>query len=154
MSQMIGVDVGLKSIKVVYLDKNQDKYSLLGIGEVASPNMEWVNGDTSAKNLDEVAKAIKNLLKDLKINTKKVATALPEHETISRLVQLPPLKENEIKDALRFEAETFVPYPLEKVSIDYEIINEDEAGRLSVLAIAAKNDLIANYVKIFKDSRK
>ncbi|HQI13438.1 type IV pilus assembly protein PilM [Candidatus Shapirobacteria bacterium] len=152
MSQMIGVDVGLKSIKVVYLDKNQDKYSLLGIGEVASPNMEWVNGDTSAKNLDEVAKAIKNLLKDLKINTKKVATALPEHETISRLVQLPPLKENEIKDALRFEAETFVPYPLEKVSIDYEIINEDEAGRLSVLAIAAKNDLIANYVKIFKES--
>ena len=67
-------------------------------------------------------------------------------------MQLPPLKENEIKDALRFEAETFVPYPLEKVSIDYEIINEDEAGRLSVLAIAAKNDLMANYVKFFKES--
>ena len=38
------------------------------------------------------------------------------------------------------------------MSIDYEIIHEDEAGRLSVLAIAAKNDLIANSVKLFKES--
>ena len=39
---------------------------------------------------------------------------------------------------------------LDQVSIDYEVIEEDQAGRLSVFTIAAKNDLIANFVKILK----
>lgn len=150
MSQIIGVDVGLKSIKAVILDKNENSFSLMGIGEIANPGMDWINSQTGGKNLEAVTKAIKALLKDLKVNTKLVATALPEHEIVSRLVSLPPLKETEIRDALRFEAETFVPYPLDQVSIDYEIIEEDQAGRLSVFTIAAKNDLIANFVKIFK----
>ena len=150
MSQMIGVDVGLKSIKAIILEKNESNYLLVGIGEIANPGTDWIGSQTGGKNLEEVAKAIKTLLKDLKINTKLAATALPEHETVSRLVSLPPLKETEIRDALRFEAETFVPYPLDQVSIDYEVIEEDQAGRLSVFTIAAKNDLIANFVKIFK----
>ncbi len=147
---MIGVDIGLKSIRVVILDKNQENYVLTGIGEVASPGTDWISSQTTGKNIEEVSKAIKVLLKDLKVNTKLAATALPEHETVSRLVSLPPLKETEIRDALRFEAETFVPYPLDQVSIDYEVVDEDQAGRLSVFTIAAKNDLIANFVKIFK----
>jgi type IV pilus assembly protein PilM len=65
-------------------------------------------------------------------------------------VRLPPLKDSEIMDALKFEAETFVPYPLEQVSIDYEVIERDDAGRLSVFVIAAKNDLIAEKIKLFK----
>jgi type IV pilus assembly protein PilM len=75
---------------------------------------------------------------------------MPEAEVVSRLVRLPPLKESEIRDVLKFEAETFVPYPLDQVSIDYEIIEKDDAGRLSVFVIAAKNNLIQAYVKLFK----
>ena len=76
--------------------------------------------------------------------------SLPENEVISRLVRLPPLSDNEIMDALRFEAETFVPFPLEEVSIDYEIINKDDSGRLTIFVIAAKNDLINSYINLFK----
>ena len=65
-------------------------------------------------------------------------------------MSLPPLKENEIGDALKFEAETFVPYPLDQVLIDYEVMETDDAGRLTVFAIAARNDLIAAYIKLFK----
>ena len=77
-------------------------------------------------------------------------TSLPEDEVVSRLIRLPPLKESEVRDALKFEAETFVPYPLDQVSIDYEVIETDDAGRLTVFAIAARNELIQNYIKLFK----
>lgn len=151
MPAIIGVDLGLGTIKIVALDKNQDKYILSGIGEVKDPNQEWFKGlEASNKSLEEVSAALKGLLRDMKISGRVGVTALPESEIISRLVSLPPLKESEIRDALKFEAETFVPYPLDQVSIDYEIVKEDEAGRLTVFAIAAKNDLIQNYVKIFK----
>jgi type IV pilus assembly protein PilM len=150
MSDIVGIDLGLSSIKVVALNKVQDKLVLASIGEIKTPNLEWMKADASKKSIDEVSEALKSLLKDLKITNRQVVTALPESEIVSRLVSLPPLKESEIKDALRFEAETFVPYPLDQVSIDYEIIEEDESGRLTVFAIAAKNDLISSYVKVFK----
>lgn len=150
MSQIIGVDLGLGSIKVVSMNKSGEKLTLEAIGEVKTPRVEWMKAGTSSKITDEVSKALSSLVSDLKMNGRQAVTALPEHEIVSRLVSLPPLKEGEIRDALRFEAETFVPYPLDQVSIDYEVIEEDDAGRLTVFAIAARNDLVENYVKIFK----
>lgn len=150
MKDVIGVDLGLGSIKVVALDKKEDAFVLSAIGEIKTPNQDWMKEAINKKSLEDVSGALKSLLKDLKINNRTAVVALPEDEIVSRLVSLPPLKENEIKDALTFEAETFVPYPLDKVSIDYEVIEEDDGGRLTVFAIAARNDLIANYIKIFK----
>jgi type IV pilus assembly protein PilM len=150
MKSIVGIDMGLGSIKAVALDKVGEVISLAVIGEVKTPNQDWMKSEVNKKNLEEVAVALKSLIKDLKIGGRVAVVALPEYEIVSRLVSLPPLQENEIKNALAFEAETFVPYPLDQVSIDYEVIEEDEGGRLTVFAIAARNDLIANYIKIFK----
>jgi len=150
MSDIVGIDLGLGSIKVVALNKSGENFVLSAVGEIKTPNSEWMKSDSTKKSVEDVGVALRNLLKDLKISGRQAVTALPEYEIVSRLVSLPPLKESEIKDALRFEAETFVPYPLDQVSIDYEVIEEDQAGRLMVFAIAAKNDLISNYIKIFK----
>jgi len=150
MKSIVGIDMGLGSIKAVALDKVGEITSLAAIGEVKTPNQDWMKSEVNKKNLEEVAGALKSLIKDLKIGNRAAVVALPEYEIVSRLVSLPPLEEKEIKDALAFEAETFVPYPLDQVSIDYEVVEEDKGGRLTVFAIAARNDLIANYIKIFK----
>ncbi|HPR99844.1 MAG TPA: type IV pilus assembly protein PilM [Candidatus Woesebacteria bacterium] len=150
MKSIAGIDMGLGSIKVVALDRVGEVMSLMAIGEVKTPNQDWMKSEVTKKSLEEVAKSLKSLINDLKIGNRAAVIALPEYEIVSRLVSLPPLEEKEIKDALTFEAETFVPYPLDKVSIDYEVIEEDEGGRLTVFAIAARNDLISNYIKIFK----
>lgn len=142
MSSSVGIDLGLGSLKIVSLSKDGDKVVLDNIGEIKTPPVE---------KLHDLAPTLKSLLKDMKLQNTKAVVSLPEDKIVSRLVSLPPLKESEIKDALRFEAETFVPYPLNEVSIDYEVVSTDEAGRLAVFAIAARNDLIAEYIKLFKD---
>jgi type IV pilus assembly protein PilM len=150
MSNILGVDIGQSTIKVVSIGKDSsDKFVLESIGETKTPQTE--NGNNRSNHFNEIGKAIKSLLFDLKIKNKQVVVDLPESEVVSRLVRLPPLKDSEIMDALKFEAETFVPYPLDEVSIDYEIIERDEAGRLTIFVIAAKNDLIADYIKLFKN---
>lgn len=146
----MGVDVGINSIKVVGVEKIGANLTLEVIGESKTPKVDWVNGEERNKSVGKMAEAIKGLLKDLKVKTKQAVTCLPEDEVVSRLIRLPPLKDSEVMDALRYEAETFVPYPLSEVSIDYEILEEDNGGRLTVFAIAAKNDLIAYYTKMFK----
>ena len=151
MSNVVGVDIGAGSLKAISLSKDGSGIIVLdAIGELKTPRVEWTKGDPKA--ISEVAKSIKLLLTEAKIKSSQAVTCLPEEEVVSRLIRLPPLKPNEIKVALRFEAETFVPYPLDQVSIDYEIIEEDDAGRLTVYAIAARNDLINAYIKLFKEA--
>jgi type IV pilus assembly protein PilM len=150
MNNYLGVDIAQSSVKIVSINKeNKEKMVLEHIGEVKF-DLSNVNQGDIQKRWEMIGKAIKTIINDNKIKTKLVVAALPENEVTSRLVRLPPLKDSEIMDALRFEAETFIPYPLEEVSLDYEIIEKDEAGRLTVFVIAAKNELISNYIKLFK----
>lgn len=141
MSRSIGIDLGMGSIKIVCLSNDSGTVVLENIGEVKTPKFEKVY---------ELSTALKGLAHEMKLEGVPVVVALPEDKIVSRLVSLPPLKDSEIKDALRFEAETFVPFPLDEVSIDYEVVSTDDAGRLSVFAIAARNDLIEDYLKLFK----
>ncbi|MDD4784937.1 MAG: type IV pilus assembly protein PilM [Candidatus Shapirobacteria bacterium] len=149
MSSVLGIDVGQNTVKIACLSNDNSKIILEAVGESRTPKSENKEVDRD-KFLAEAGKIIKNLLNDLKIKNKQVVVSLPEDEVISRLVRLPPLKESEIMDALRFEAETFVPFPLEDVLIDYEIIEKDDSGRLTIFVIAARNDLINSYLKLFK----
>ncbi|HOG37830.1 MAG TPA: pilus assembly protein PilM, partial [Candidatus Woesebacteria bacterium] len=151
MSNVVGLDIGQNGIKAVSIDKDvAGKLSLDLIGEVKSPQTDSSSDGSKNKYFEALSQSLKTLISDLKIKGKQVVVNLPENEVVSRLVRLPPLKDSEIIDALRFEAETFVPYPLEKVSIDYEVVEKDDAGRITVFVIAAKNDLINEYIKIFK----
>jgi len=149
MSSIVGIDISQNTVKIACLSNESSKIVLESIGESKLPQIEKKEVDKE-KFLMTFGKSIKNLLSDLKIKGKQVVVSLPEDEVVSRLVRLPPLKDSEIMDALRFEAETFVPYPLDQVLIDYEIIEKDEVGRLSIFVIAAKNDLISSYLKLFK----
>lgn len=151
MSNTIGLDIGVGSVKLVSISKGSNGVTVLdAIGETKTPLTDWTKADKTGKSLNEVANAIKILIADLKIKPTQAITSLPEDEVVSRLIRLPPLKESEVRDALKFEAETFVPYPLDQVSIDYEVLDQDESGRLTVFAIAARNELINAYVKLFK----
>jgi len=149
MNSTIGVDLGEGTIKLVTLSKDNAGLVLNSLSEIKNPRPDWLKAGND-KYGSEIAKTIKSLMDEAKLKTKQAVVCIPEGEVISRLIRLPPLKENEIMDALKFEAETFIPYPLDQVSIDYEIIEEDDAGRLSIFVIAAQNSLIQNYIKLFK----
>lgn len=142
MSKFVGIDLGMGSIKVVGFNNEAGKIFLENMGEVKTPKFD---------KIVDLSHTLKGLIKEMNLSGTSVVVSLPENKIVSRLVILPPLKENEIKDALRFEAETFVPFPLDEVSIDYEIVKTDETGRLSVFAIAARKDLIDQYVKLFNN---
>jgi len=150
MSDVLGIDIGQNTIKIVSIGSEiSGKLILDTIGETLTPRMESF-GKNRQKYINALSDSIKSLLSDLKIKGKKAVVDLPENEVVSRLVRLPPLKDSEIMDALRFEAETFVPYPLDEVSLDYEIVEKDESGRLTIFVIAARNELINEQVKLFK----
>lgn len=149
MSDFFGLDIGTSSIRVVRVKKEgKGNLSLLNLGETVSPQ-PGIHSDNKESWI-EVAKAIKGLITDLKMRTKNVVLGLAEEDTISRLKWFPPMKENEVRAALEFEAETFIPHPLEKVQIDYQVVDKDDEGRVLVFVIAALKTVIKKYLNIAK----
>lgn len=149
MSEFFGIDIGVGSIKIVSLLKDKDGLVLDAIGEIKTPRINWLDEGASGDSLKQIGNSIKGLMTDLKIKSKQAVVSLPEDKVVSRLVELPQLKDSEITDALRFEAETFVPYPLDQVSMDYEIVSQ-EGGKMSVFVVATKSAMVKKYISLFR----
>jgi len=143
-----GLDIGSSSIKLIQLSKEGDKFNLIALGEASAPQ-PGIRG-SNPEHWAQTAECIKKLIADLKIKTKNVVLGLPEDSVISRLKWFPPMKEDEVRAALEFEAETFIPQPLDQVKIDYEIIDKDDAGRLLVFVLAAPNEIVDKHLKVAK----
>ncbi|MFH1561692.1 MAG: type IV pilus assembly protein PilM [Patescibacteria group bacterium] len=143
-----GLDIGPATIKLVQLQKDKTVLKLLAVGEVPSP-VSSVSQATDSQ-LAQIAATVKKLVSDSGVKSKNVVFSLPEAEVTSRLTQFPAMKENELKGALEFEAETFIPYPLDKAQMDYQIVKKEADGKLLVFIVAAPKLMVEKYLKIAK----
>ena len=112
-----------------------------------------VNGEI--KKPDLLAETIKTALKDIKgekIVTKYVAASLPEDKAFLQVVQMPKITEEDLKSAVIFEAENYIPMPLDKVYLDYQVIpfRGEDLDHLDVLIVAYPRDIIDSYVAVIE----
>src|SRR3989344_8753770 len=122
---VLGLDIGSKYIKFVELAHlGKGKYHLVSVGMAPSP----VKGITSEANIDQEAMAatIRKLLKDGGVRSRSVNVALPEANVFTRIIQVPPLSERELASAIKWEAEQYIPLPLEDVQMDFSIVGESK----------------------------
>lgn len=92
---------------------------------------------------DETIAAVKRTLDNLKLSKRKVNIIIPDGFTYSQFVYMPRLKEKELLSAIKFQADQFIPMPIDETSLDLEILYEDKtANKCLVLIIAAPQKLI------------
>lgn len=147
---ILGLDIGTKTIKTVQLEKQGDRFLLLAAGITSTPQGAPLGSeqDTAAK-----AEAVKKLINDAKITARETNLSLPETHVFTRLVELPGLTDEEVGSAISWQAESYIPIPLEEASIDYQIIgrrgqqNTIQAS-VQVLLVAAPRNLVDSYVRI------
>jgi len=146
-----GLDIGSQNIKLAQVEKQGEKARLIAFGSVAAPPRGILS--ESEHDLTALAGAIKKLHQEAKIGTKNVATALPEDQVFSRVITFPKLSEDELSSAIKWEAEQYVPIPLEEVTLDYQVIGETEESetpKTEVFLVAAPKRLIEKLFKVLK----
>lgn len=152
MKEFFGLDIGSRNIKAVQLKKTSpDQYQLVASGSVPATVKGLLSEAES--DLTALAEIIKKLGQEAKVTTKNVATALPEDQVFSRVVTFPKLSEEELTSALIWEAEQWVPIPLEEVSLSHQVLGEtrqDGQEKLEVLLVAAPNRLIEKVLLVLK----
>jgi type IV pilus assembly protein PilM len=152
--EVFGLDISDLSIKIAKLKKKGNSFELVSFAqEVVAPG---VISDGEIKNSTLLAETIKRAVKNVKgkkINTKYVIASLPEEKSFLQIIQLPKMEESEIRGAVSFEAENYVPLPIESVYLDFQIIPlipGCKTDHADVLIAALPKETVDPYVSCLK----
>jgi type IV pilus assembly protein PilM len=100
-----------------------------------------------------VSGAIKDALIAAGVPVKNVVTAVGGRDVIIKKIQIARAKESDARDLIRWEAEQHVPFDMESVELDFQILDPDGSDpEMSVLLVAAKRDLVENKIRLLIDS--
>jgi len=118
---VVGVDIGSASVKLVALSKRGDGFLLDGFAVVPLPEKAFTDG--TIQNLEEVAEAINKGLRLCATQSTRAATSVAASDVITKEIQLSQLFQGlELEEQVRIEADQFIPYSLDEVALDFEVL--------------------------------
>ncbi len=145
----VGLDIGANSIKVVELQGGL-KPRLSRFGKAVLPEGALNSGEI--KEREQVGKAIKELFAKIKIASKRVVIAIPGQAAIIRHIKLPLMEDNEVANAIHWEAERYIPFPVDEVTLDFKVIKRYiDQNEMDVLMVCARNDIIYSHIETLRD---
>jgi len=141
---LLGLDISSSSVKLVELSR--DKAGNLVLDRCAIEPLErgWIT-DGNVEKFDEVADAVRRLVKKSGTRTKNVAMALPASAVITKKIILPGgLTDDELEQQVESEANQYIPFSLDEVSLDFCVIgpSANSAGDVEVLIAASRNEKV------------
>lgn len=149
--KVVGLDVGSYQVKAVELRKSGGKLELahFGVADV------YPGGDMSAASNSDVnqlkVNAIRQAMNASRINAKHTVSAVSGESIIVRYIQLPEMPEAELKNALRWEAEEYIPFSIEEVNLDSVVLGPSSTpGKVDVLLVSARKDLVNEHVQLIR----
>lgn len=141
---MVGLDVSASSIKLVELDKGRSGDLTLERCAIEPIERGWIN-EGNIENFDEVVEAARRLVKRSGTKAKQVAMALPTSVVISKKIILPGgLSEREMEVQVESEANQYIPFSLDEVSLDFCVIgpSSGSAGDVDVMIAASRKEKV------------
>lgn len=150
---LIGVDVGSFSVKVVELKSKKNGYVLKGASEVELP--EDVISEGSIVDYAEVTRCVNEAFSKGNFSHKKVASCLKGTNVIAKKITLAIEDEKQFMETFRWEAEQYIGRKdLDDYNIDYEIIGQQKTGEnIDVIIAVARKDIIVDLVSVLEAAK-
>jgi type IV pilus assembly protein PilM len=143
---LVGLDIGSSAVKAIELKaggKGGDEYQLVNIGLEPLPPEAIVDG--AIMDSGAVIDAVQRLFQGQKIKTADVATSVSGNAVIVKKISLPQMSQEELAESIHWEAEQYIPFDIQDVALDYEVIEGGGGGNMDVLLVAVKKDKISDY---------
>ena len=144
----VGLDIGTHGVHVAEVTVSRGQPTLTNFGGVALPPGAVREGEVI--DVDTVAGAVRQLWADARVKDKLVNIGVSNQRVVVRQIDLPFMEDAELRGALRFQVQEYVPMPVEEAELDYqrleEYAGEGNARMLRILLVAAHRDMVANAV--------
>jgi type IV pilus assembly protein PilM len=149
---LVGLDIGSSSVKAIELKSAGKGFRVSAIGVESVPPDSIVDG--AIIDGGAVADAVRRLFANKRFKAKDVVASLSGNSVIVKKITLPSMTEAELSESIYWEAEQYIPFDIQDVNLDYEILDSGTQGSMEVLLVAAKKDKIADYTNVIAQAGK
>jgi len=145
---LVGLDIGAALVKVAELKTTKKGSTLHKFGIAQVP--EGMIQDGRIVDMEGLAEIIRSLFKSQKIKEKNVALSTGGHSVVIKTISTSKVPDEELHRNIRAEAEQYIPYDINDVNIDYQILGDSEYSteQMNVLLVAVRQDLVDEYVEL------
>ena len=151
--KLIGLDIGTSSVKLAELDVSPRQVILNGFSMVPTPPSAVSNGGIVEGEL--ISDSVRQAVSELKTKRKMASSSLWGSSVVVKCISMPRMEENLVGEQIRWEAEQYIPYDINEVNLDYQILS-GQAGsaneNMEVLLIAATQNAVFKVAEIVERS--
>jgi len=146
----VGLDIGSGLIKLVVISHGGSGPTLTKVAFTQVVDDAIVEGEIMDPGI--VADAIRGLFASAGVKPKHVVTAVGGRDVIIKKISMDRMKESEAREVIRWEAEQHVPFDMDNVELDFQILDPDGEGlQMTVLLVAAKRELVENKLALLSE---
>src|SRR5258708_17073057 len=147
----VGLDIGSGLIKVAVIDHSRKEPELVRVA--IAPLMADAIVEGEVMDPGSAADAIKAALGSGGVASKYVVIAVGGRDVIIKKIQVERVKEQQLRELLRWEAEQHVPFDVESVELDHQTLDpKGDSPEMSVLLVAAKRELIESKLRVLSEA--
>ena len=144
---LVGLDIGSNAVKAVELRVSGKSHKVVAFARQEMAPDSIVDG--AIIDGAGVADAIRRAFERAGTNTREVAASLSGNAVIVKKISLPQMTDAELAESIRWEAEQYIPFDVQDVNLDYQVLEGEGAkNTMDVLLVAAKKDKIADYTGV------
>src|SRR5262245_21360191 len=153
-STSIGLDIGASAVRAAEVSYQGGRRTLQRYAQVGLPTGAVVDGEVV--NGPVVSDALRRLWSEGGFSSTKVVLGVSGHRVIVRQADVPALDDEDLRSALRFDAQELIPIPMEEASFDFSILerssgaDEDSKSTMRILLVAAHRDLLRSHLSALK----
>ncbi|HPM02758.1 MAG TPA: type IV pilus assembly protein PilM [Candidatus Cloacimonadota bacterium] len=153
--ESVGIDIGSHSVKIVHLKRLHEGFKLLNyeIRQTVPEGLEYIPSDLRP---DRFAPVIAEMLRSLKINSKKIqhlVTCIGGDNISIKQIKTIFLPDEELESALFFEAKKHLPISGGEMVLDYQVLNiEEKTNNMNVLLVATTKDQMKDHTNTLVSS--
>jgi len=146
---IIGLDLGEHSFRAVELEYKKGIYNILNFGHFENPQLS--RSVIGAKK-DIYKNALKNFFSEVGFSTPDVVLGITDTNVFMRVITLPVMKDADLKNTITFEAEQYIPLPINQVNVSYQKLENisDDPQKMQIQLVAAKTDKLTEYVDVIR----
>ena len=151
--EIFGIDVNDSSLKIVKLKKKHKGFVVVSVSEVdVNPGIIKEGVIQKEAELIEIIKKALASVKGKKLGTKYAVISLPEEKSFSQIIQMPRMTDAELRTAVPFEAENYIPLAIDKVYLDFQVIGDSKSipNHMDLLINVMPKAIVDAYVSCFK----
>jgi len=149
---IIGLNIGKRSFRAVELESKKDKLILTNFGTYINPK---ITAEPTTDDIRLMASSLEEFFSETGFSTSDVVLSVDETHIFMRIIKLPIMNDKELKSSIKYEAEQYIPLPLDQVNVSYQKLDQDysEKGKMNVQIVAARKDVVDKYVEILRKAK-